>query len=232
MNRIEVELLHAAPLANVVGAIRQCYESGDKSDSGYESKSMHGLGTPPWKLGEKDKALVERIIKSGHTSTLEHMFYTFHIRGISRLNLQELARHRMASLSVKSTRYTLKELKGEKDFIDAENNGWLLQTNCDRASKYINFVGIPEIDEASVFALEGLRRLICSGQYSNDQVKYALPESYRLDLYWTINARSLRNFLGLRRSNRAHFEIHAMADKTYDAIPNQHLFMYSDIFEA
>jgi hypothetical protein len=49
--------------------------------------------------------------KYRHASILEHVTYNFSIEGISRACLQELARHRMASLSVKSTRYTLKELK-------------------------------------------------------------------------------------------------------------------------
>jgi thymidylate synthase (FAD) len=111
---ITVELLHVTPLQILVGAIRQCYESQDKSDSGTNYKEI----CEGWKLGPKDKALIETITKDGHGSTLEHINFNFQIKGISRLNLQELARHRMASYSVKSTRYTLKELKNEEPFIE------------------------------------------------------------------------------------------------------------------
>ncbi len=45
-----------------------------------------------------------------------HVHYNFYLEGISRALLQELARHREANLSVKSTRYTLKELKNEGMF--------------------------------------------------------------------------------------------------------------------
>lgn len=219
---IEVELLHATPLSVAVGAIRQCYESGENSDS----ITSNYPDNPVWDLGEKDKALVQRIIQSGHTSTLEHVSFNFIIKGISRLNLQELARHRMASLSVKSTRYTLKELKEADSFIDfgvpTPTYYW------SDAEKYINLIGVDVIDRASILALENLRELVASGDHANDNTKYALPECYRLDLYWTINARSLRNFLSLRHNMKAHFEIRELAQKIWAQIPTQYRFMFED----
>lgn len=207
---ITVKLLHVTPLDILVGAIRQCYESQDKSDSSYYALN--------YMLGEKDKGLIKSIIKNGHTSTLEHINFNFQIKGISRLNLQELARHRMASLSVKSTRYTLVELKNEKQFVDL---------NSPNVEKYINLTGIEAIDNASLHALESLRQLVESG-LKNDEVKYALPECYRLDLFWSINARSLRNFLSLRTNPRAHFEIRELANKIYNEIPDDYKFLFED----
>jgi thymidylate synthase (FAD) len=226
---IKVELLNSTPLEIAVKAIRQCYESQDKSDSvygfidTYKPKEYHGA---VYLIGPKDKALVQAIIKSGHTSTLEHLTYNFHIKGISRLVLQELARHRMASLSVKSTRYTLKELMKEESFMDfgVPNPSYYFDT----ASKYINLTGIKEIDIASLHALESLRVLVKSEFYSNDYTKYALPECYKTDLFWTINARSLRNFFCLRDSVRAHFEIRELARKVWEQIPNDHRFLFED----
>lgn len=210
-----VELLHYTPLNIAIKAIRQCYDSGDKSDSIFLKNEFV--------LGVRDKKLLTTIVESGHTSTLEHLSMNFQISGISRLVLQELARHRMASLSVKSTRYTLKELKNESEssFIpDAFLYNW------DNASKYINLTGIEKIDRASIHALERLRFLVSSGEFSNDEVKYALPECYKLDLVWTINVRSLMNFLDLRLNPRAHFEIRELAQKIYDAIPQEYKFFF------
>lgn len=218
---ITVRLLHVTPLEILVSAIRQCYESQDKSDSYYEDSFVGLEGRTPvdYRLGEKDKDLINRITADGHGSTLEHIAFNFQIKGISRLNLQELARHRMASLSVKSTRYTLKELKGEEEFNHLDPEDW------DRAEKYLNFIGISDIDTCSMIALDNIRSLIQAG-FPNDQAKYALPESYKLDMYWTINARSLQNFLTLRLSSRAHFEIRELANKVYDAIPEQYKFLF------
>ena len=54
-----------------------------------------------------------RIIKAGHESILEHITLTYSIKGISRALLQELARHRHISLSVESTRHTLRKFLTE-----------------------------------------------------------------------------------------------------------------------
>jgi len=102
---MKVTLLQHTPLEVCAHAIRTCWQSFNKSDCG----------------GEKDKELIDRVgNRYKHSSTLEHLVYTFYIQGISRAVLQELARHRMASLSVKSTRYTLKELKEEETFLSRE----------------------------------------------------------------------------------------------------------------
>jgi len=94
---MKIKLLHHTPLHIASTAIRKCWASEGKSDT------VDGV------LGEKDKELIERVgNKYKHSSTLEHINYTFDIDGISRACLQELARHRHASLSVKSTRYTLR----------------------------------------------------------------------------------------------------------------------------
>jgi thymidylate synthase (FAD) len=221
---IEVKLKHVTPLNILVEAIRQCYESQELSDSFWQGPlSFDGTINGPniYKLGPKDKKLIENVIKRNHTSTLEHISFNFRIMGISRLNLQELARHRMASLSVKSTRYTLKELKYEPSFMTPDH-----KENAARISKYINMVGLETIDLAGIQALENLRKLVQAGLFTNDEVKYALPECYKLDLYWTINARSLQNFLNLRLSSRAHFEIYELAEKVYCAIPEDYKFLF------
>lgn len=218
---IEVKLLHYTPMPILINAIRTCYDSTSKSDSCTYYDPI--LIQDRFSLGIRDKTLIEQVVESGHTSTLEHINFNFHIKGISRLNLQELARHRMASLSVKSTRYTLKELKNEAPFIDEDEKERRMYW--DRSAKYINFINVEEIDLASITALENLRKLVASGKYKNDFTKYALPECYRLELYWSVNLRSLLNFLDLREDNRAHFEIHETATKVRELIPKEFQFI-------
>lgn len=214
---MNVELRHVTPLSVLVEAVRTCWDSMDKSDSFYHDISPY----PYFALGPKDKKLIEAVIKKNHTSVLEHITFNFKIEGISRLVLQELARHRHASLSVKSTRYTLSELKNEREFIGKAGY------DKERASKYINFVGNGCIDYYSVSALENLRQAILL--YNNDIAKYALPESYKVDLVWSINIRSLQNFLTLRLDKTAHFEIQELARNIYKAIPENYRFVFDKI---
>ena len=198
-----VTLLHHTPLNICSNAIRTCWQSFDKSDDG----------------GQKDRELIDRVgNKFKHSSTLEHLTYSFYIKGISRALLQELARHRMASLSVKSTRYTLKELKSEESFNTNDK---------ERAKKYLVFTGVDEVDEASIKALENLRVILKSG-ISNDKAKYCLPESYKTELTWSINARSLQNFLNLRSDKSALWEIQDLARTVYKTLPEEHKYLFKD----
>ena len=194
---MQVTLLHYTPLTICSNAIRTCWQSFDKSDDG----------------GEKDRDLIDRVgNKFKHASTLEHLHYNFYIKGISRALLQELARHRMASLSVKSTRYTLKELK-ECEKIDYEK--FLVLTNND------------SVDNASKAALDNLQNILQSG-VSNDVAKYCLPESYKTELTWSINARSLQNFLYLRSDKAALWEIRNLAYTIFKTLPDEHKYIFEN----
>ena len=46
---------------------------------------------------EKMADLIRRCIRSGHTSVLEHVSFTFAISGVARVLSHQLVRHRMAS---------------------------------------------------------------------------------------------------------------------------------------
>jgi len=198
---MQITLLQHTSLEICASAIRTCWQSFDKSDAG----------------GEKDKELIDRVgNKFKHASTLEHLVYTYYIKGISRALLQELARHRMASLSVKSTRYTLKELKKEEPFT---------YNDCDRAKKYLVMTGNDIVDEMSIKGLENLRIVLSKG-VSNDKAKYCLPESYKTELTYTINARSLQNFITLRSDKSALWEIQELAKKLYDTLPEDHRYLF------
>lgn len=196
---MKISLLYYTPLDIAVKAIRTCYNS--QSDN----------------MGCRDTKLLESIIKNKHLSTIEHLYMTFEIIGISRACLQELVRHRIASYSVRSTRYTLRELKDEKSFLFDKS----------RAFKYLVLTGIDEVDNASIQALDNLRK--CLQSNTNDVAKYTLPESYKTNLVWTINARSLRNFLELRMSSRALKEIQELARNILLALPKEYELLFKDI---
>ena len=201
---MQVELLHYTPLHVCSHAIRTCWNSHSKSDK-----------------GKLDENLIYRVGNiNKHKSVLEHLFYNFDIKGISRACLQELARHRMASLSVKSTRYTLKELNKEDSFLP------LCEENYKRAEKYIMLSSNERVKDQSIKALENLRLAVKDG-IANDIAKYIIPECYKTELVWSINARSLQNFLELRTAKVALKEIRELAYSVYKALPQEHLYLFS-----
>ena len=215
---MKVELLSYTDLSVCDIAISKCY------------------GKEPYEELEKQQARINRVANvSKHASTIEHLVYSFDIDGVSRALLQELARHRIASYTVKSSRYTLKELSLEEPFMEVLHNepkhGFMsisTDINRSRASKYLVFTGIDFVDNSAILALEGLRGCI-SLSISNDKAKYCMPEAYKTSLVMTINARSLQNFLSLRSSKHALWEIQLLANAMYDCIPGEHKFLFENV---
>lgn len=204
-----VELLHHTPLEVADIAICKCYGNEPHSDS------------------EKVKARINRVANvSKHSSTIEHISYSLDITGISRACLIELSRHRLASYTVKSSRYTLQELKKEQpfDIVRIANDGV-------KASKYIVLTGDEDVDNMSILALENVRRMVLEGK-PNDIAKYCMPECFKTSLVMTINARSLQNFLELRSSKHALWEIQLLAKAMYEVIPDEHKFLYDNIIQS
>ena len=186
---MKVTLLHATPLDLADKAISKCWDKG--TDTPKERM---------YRVGNKFK----------HASTLEHVNYTFDIDGISRACLQELARHRMQSLSVKSTRYTLKELKDAVNLDDF----------------YVH-TGDADVDTGIKIQMFMLQARVKKGK-SNDIVKYMIPEAYKTSLVSTMNLRALQNFLKLRTGKAALMEIQTLANAMYFAVPDEHKFMLEE----
>lgn len=200
---MNVELMSFTSLSVADRAICKCYNNKPHSDLEKQQKRINN---------------VANVHK--HASTIEHLVYSFDIDGISRACLQEIARHRIASYTVKSTRYTLKELKTEAPFIS-------LGCAFGRAEKYLVMTDDFATNTASVTALEALRQILIAG-IPNDKAKYCLPEAYKTSLVMTINARSLQNFLALRTDSHALWEIQELAREMYQVIPENHKFLFKD----
>ena len=146
---MKVNLVNYSPIAIADMAISKCWDK---------------------EKGHIDLDRIARVaLKFKHSSTIEHLVYTFDISGVSRALLQELSRHRIASYSVKSTRYTLKELKNEAPFTQDDEN---------RASKYVVLTDNNIVNSIIIKNLDNLRTLLARN-ISNDVAKYAHREHER-----------------------------------------------------
>lgn len=206
---MKVKLVYHTPLWVASKAIRKCWSSEDKSDTCNTNDN----------IGIKDRELIYRVgNKFKHASTLEHLNYTFDIDGISRACLQELARHRHASMSVKSTRYTLKELKQ-------------LDGNVENIKPFFVRTGNETVDITNQATLVEVREALKEG-ISNDIAKYMLPEAYKTSLVWTVNARSLQNFLSLRTDKAALWEIRELANEIFRQLPEEHKYLFKEFVKV
>lgn len=219
----EVKLIYNSPLKLAIDGARICYNSFDKSDTKpctecvgigkavYFSEEEEiavkcsTCGGEGFIYGEKDKNLIKKLIKKGHTSVIEHVVYTFSIKGISRVCSHQLVRHRIASYSQQSHRY----VKVDKDsFVEPESI---------KKSKYTKLLWDNYLD--TVFYLYD--KFIDEGMLKED-ARFILPNAVKTELIMTINARSLRNFFQQRLDKESQWEIRELASKMLDLLPKVH----------
>lgn len=151
----------------------------------------------------KDDAKLSRVrscIKKGHTSVIEHVSATFKIEGISRACLAQLTRHRIASFSVMSQRYC--KIGGED---------WYVMPPLNKEADLEAFGDVLEI------AMSTYKEAVARGIKPED-ARFLLPEATKTNLYMTINARSLQNFLTLRLGKTAQWEIRELAEAIEKAL--------------
>lgn len=206
---MNIKLLHYSPLWLASNAIRMSHDNHDKSDTIHDDEygTLQSGSLIPCEAGDKDKELIERVgNKFKHKSVLEQLVYWFDIDGISRACLQELARHRTARLTVKSTRYTLHKIKDTDNLMD-----------------YL----VPITEEIDLCNIVSLKALLESSS-SNDKAKYMLPEAFKTKLQWQIDGRNLQNFLALRTSKDALWEIRELAKNIFDSLPEEHKYLYKE----
>ncbi len=144
---------------------------------------------------EAAQKLVKFVIKSGHLSTTEHVYFTFGIEGISRVLSHQLVRHRIASFNQQSQRYV--KFKDNYEYIVPD----LIRQNKEINKKYKSF-----ISDIHKFYEE----MINSGIDAED-ARYILPNASETKMIMTMNARELLHFFTVRCCNRAQTEIRKLA---------------------
>jgi len=164
--------------------------------------------TGPFFDAMSDSDLVRYMVKHDYTSSIEHVSFTFRLEDISVAISRELLEHRIASHTARSTRYCD---EGEADFY------------------YPDFKR-EEDREMYAETLQYLREqyVRLRERCGYETARYVLPMATHCTYVWTINARSLINFLRLRLCVNAAPEIRELAKKVKGVVVD----IYPEIFEA
>ncbi len=178
-------------LKTVYTACRTCY-SADYPINIYNSTDDE----------EKMLKLINRVISSGHYSTIEHIQVTFAISNVSRACTHQLVRHRHMSFSQKSQRY-VKE-KGMFDFIIPPT----IEKNDLLKKKYVSFMN--KISEQ-------YHEFVEAGIPAED-ARFILPNAAASSLVASLNLRELIHLANLRLCTRAQYEIRTMVKMMCDAL--------------
>lgn len=173
-------------LKTVYTACRTCY-SADYPINIYNSTDDE----------EKMLKLIERVISSGHFSTIEHIQVSFAIANVSRACTHQLVRHRHMSFSQKSQRY-VKE-KGQFDYIIPPT----IEKNPELKEKFEKFMSeisnvYMEFTEAGIPA---------------EDARFVLPNAAASSMVASLNLREMIHLANLRLCTRAQYEIRTLVKK-------------------
>lgn len=181
---MDVQLLSHTPEPEkiVAAAARLCY-----SDAGINDLLSADR--------DQQLRLIEKILKLGHFSVLEHVSFSFGLEGLSRACSHQLVRHRVASYSQQSQRY----VAHDTPFAAVEPP---------------SLADHPELQQRYHDLFDQVHHLykdMLEAGVPAEDARFVLPNAAQTKLVMTMNARELHHFFSLRCCRRAQWEIRAMA---------------------
>ena len=163
-------------------------------------------------MDESDEGLIRFLMRDRHGTPFEHNSFRFHIRAPIFV-AREWMRHRVGSFNEFSLRYA----RATDDFYLPEAED--VRSQVGKPGAY-SFEPVP--DEIAQTTREKLQAVYETAYLAYEQLvelgvarelaRCALPVGAYTEFYWTINARSLMNFLSLRNAETAQREIRRYAE--------------------
>lgn len=179
-------------------------------------------------LKDDDEKLINFLMKNRHGTPFEHNAFRFHIK-VPIFVVREWQRHRIASYNEWSGRYAVLE----PSFYIPD----YVRTQVGKPGAY-TFEPLDEENAASFRrrltiasndAYEQYEKAMQLGNVAKEQARLFLPLNIYTEMYWTINARSMMNFLSLRNADQAQWEI-AQYAIAVEAFFKEHMPVTHDAF--
>ncbi len=163
-------------------------------------------------MDESDEGLIRFLMRDRHGTPFEHNSFRFHIRSPIFV-AREWMRHRVGSFNEFSMRYA----KATDDFYVPEADD--VRSQVGKPGAYSFEQVSPELAEQTreelraVYdhAYETYERLVEAG-VARELARSVMPVGAYTEFFWTINARSLMNFVSLRAAETAQREIRRYAE--------------------
>lgn len=158
---------------------------------------------------EKDRKLIGYLLQHMHLTPFEHSVLKFHVK-CPIFVARQWFRHRFAAYNEISYRYT----QVKDDFYIPER--WRAQDVKNKQGS----VAAPKLDHESLTsslkeAVEKSKAVyeeMIKAGVAREMARMVLPVNLYTEFYWTVNARSLMNFLSLRADSHAQWEIQQFAE--------------------
>jgi thymidylate synthase (FAD) len=163
-------------------------------------------------MTEREEGLIRFLMRERHGTPFEHNSFRFHVK-CPIFVTREWMRHRVSSFNEWSGRYS--QLEPEFYVPEPED----VRTQVGKPGAY-TFETLPDevadrtrerMSDAYASAYETYRGLLDEG-VAKEVARAVLPVGIYTEFWWTLNARSLMHFLGLRNAETAQREIRRYAE--------------------
>ncbi len=161
------------------------------------------------KLDARGRKLISYLAQHEHMSPFEHVHFTYRVVAPLFVAVQHL-RHRTASYNMLSRRYTSEDvqfyiphtlhMQGAKDKQSSAGEHVYSET------------WLEEMRQATSACFEVYKRMIGDG-VSREEARLVLPQNIYTTYYVSTNLRNLVQFLKLRISDHAQYEIRRVAEE-------------------
>ena len=163
-------------------------------------------------MDDSDAGLIRFLMRDRHGTPFEHNAFRFHIR-CPIFVAREWMRHRVGSFNEFSLRYA----KATDDFYVPEAED--VRSQVGKPGAYTFETVGPDLAEHTRDAMREVyehaystyERLVEAG-VAREVARSVLPVGAYTEFYWTVNARSLMNFVSLRAAETAQREIRRYAE--------------------
>ena len=174
------------------------------------ARVSYGEGTKSYR---QDAALIDYLLRNGHTSPFEQVVFTFHAK-MPIFVARQWVRHRTARLNEISGRYSI--LKDE--FYIPDVNDIALQSADNKQGREEKPMPIEQaeevirnLEETHAAAYASYKKLLEMGT-ARELARMVLPLSLYTEWYWQIDLHNLFHFLRLRLDTHAQREIRVYAE--------------------
>jgi len=224
---MQVELLNATPHPEetICRAARNDYMSEYGGDLPFYRVMEPIEGDT---VEDKKRNLIERLLDHGHFGPFEHVQATFYVKGVSRALMAQITRHRPATFDVQSMRYV-----DFSDLMPEPGEGFVIIPELGNAelhgrnAEFADYVSENYSDEEIVAERE---RLYCQAleesiaKYNDllalgvapENARKVLPIGTKVNIVFSMNARTLMHVADMRAAGDAQWEIREMTEAVLD----------------
>ena len=166
----------------------------------------------PSVVKEKKRSFIEKQLSRGHYGPWEHPQITFAVKGVSRVTMAQITRHRHMTFDVQSQRYvdfsdteaiTPKSIEDEDHFSRETGN---VELEADREELERVY------DKTTGNALQRYEQLVEKGIPKED-ARFVLPVGTPVNMTFSGNARTFMHVFNLRQKASSQWEIRELSNE-------------------